>query len=143
LIFIFKTINSMEVGKDYPECSIVKTTSINYTPLIDFVIRAALHFVFPASCALNLYINHWTICMSIIEQLQELWKLRVKLCMTIKWHLSFFMGTSVQRVPNMINYIFSTHWQLSNGKLARNKVLCQWLSEGYCDHSTVTKAHRV
>jgi hypothetical protein len=53
------------------------------------------------------------------------------------------MGTSAPRVPNMINYIFSTHLQLSNGKLARNKVLCQWLSEGYCDHSTVIKAHCV
>jgi CRISPR/Cas system-associated protein Csx1 len=49
----------MEVEKDDPECSIVKTTSINYTTLIiDFVIRAALHFIFRASCAHNLYINH-------------------------------------------------------------------------------------
>lgn len=49
----------MEVKKHDPECSIVRTTCIDYTPLIiDFVIRASLHFVFPASCANNLYVNH-------------------------------------------------------------------------------------
>jgi hypothetical protein len=42
----------------------------------------------------------------------------------------FFMRTCVPRVPNMINYIFSTQMQISNGTVpaARNKVLYEWLS---------------
>ncbi len=54
----------MEVAKDDPECSIVRTTCIHYSPLIiNFVIRAALDFVFQLVV--------FTICTSIIEQLQE------------------------------------------------------------------------
>jgi hypothetical protein len=59
-----KTIDSMAVTKDDLECSIVRTTCIRYSPLIiNFVIRAALDFVFQLVVL--------TICTSIIEQLQE------------------------------------------------------------------------
>ncbi len=53
----------------------------------------------------------------LLDKLQKVWELRVKMWPTIQWHSSFFlMRICVPRVPNMINYIFSPYLQLSNGK---------------------------
>jgi hypothetical protein len=48
-----------------------------------------------------------------------------------KWHMSFFIRTSVRKVPNMINYIFQPTCSCTVEiycPWARNKALCQWLS---------------
>jgi hypothetical protein len=51
----------------------------------------------------------------------------------------FFMKTCVPRVPNMINYIFSMHLQLSNGKkLSLQQEIRPYVSGfplGCCDHN--------
>jgi len=45
--------------------------------------------------------------------LQELW---IKVSLTIYWHLFFFIRACVTRVPNPINYMFTMHLHLSDGK---------------------------
>jgi hypothetical protein len=94
--------------------------------LIEFVIPLDIEFkvqtmdIFPMGCC-----GYWLAVPTVIsfsyhssiDQLQELWELRVKWRWTILCHLSpFFTSTCVPRVLNMINYIFSSQWQLSNGK---------------------------
>jgi len=77
-----------------------------------------------------------------IDQLQMLWQLWVKMLLTTQRHLSvFFIRKCVPRVPNIINYIFSTHLHLYHGNRlslsARNKALCQRHTLCECDHSSL------
>jgi hypothetical protein len=60
------------------------------------------YYVFSTS-----YDEAWTNCKSCDSNLESPYN---DIC-------PFFMKTCVLRVPNMINYIFSMHLQLSNGKL--------------------------
>ncbi len=74
---------------------------------------------------------HW---MSIFD----LW---MQMCSKAAWAQIFNMRTCVSRVSNMIDYIFSLHLQLSNGKqlsLHQETRPCNnGFPLGWCDHSSL------